>query len=245
LLEDLAATTSFTSTGASGRSVIVVKDGQSVSAAWPDVAPAASQADLAVEGGHEVGPDPLPACARAVAITALEQRSILVIKGVARPQFSGQPVFVTYEPTGARVIATPVVQGDGSYQAGIPLPRGPLARSSDARFTAHIGGADSKAIKRTRRLVASAVDYADGKIRVAGLIRRPMPGERVEVTQGDSCGDYRTVGSVRVDSSGRFRGAVAFRSAKDAIAVRLKARVRGDEGGSFMTFSIAVPISLN
>jgi hypothetical protein len=241
-LDNLAATTNFSSTGATGRSVSATKDGQSVAVGWPDVDPSSSQSDLATEDGQSVGRDLLPACARAVAIARIEHGARVVIDGLARTQFSGQRVFITYEPTGARVLAAPRVHSDGSYHARIPLPAGPLAASNRARFTAHIGGADSKAIKRTRRLVASAVGYGDGKIRVAGLVNGPLPGARVQVTEGDSCGRYHPVGSVSVSPSGAFRGAVAFHSDRDAVAVRLRVPVRGEEGGSFTTYSIATRV---
>lgn len=241
--ENLAATATFTSTTHLGRSVTATKDGQTVTVTWPDTTPDASQADLAGAAGNPVGPDPLPACARDVAITAITAHgSNVTIEGVARPRYSGQQVFINYEPLGQRVIAAPTVQGDGSFRASTRRPTGRFAGTNAARYTAVIGGPGSKALKLSRRFAESDVAYRDGRLQVEGKVKAPVAtSERVRVMQGDSCGSYRQVGTVRLTKSGTFDGSVPFGFTRAAVAIRLQAEARnsGSDAGRFTTYSIA------
>jgi hypothetical protein len=142
------------------------------------------------------------------------------------------------------VIGEPTVRSDGTFRETTRRPVGRFAGTSSARYAATIGGVTSKAVKLTRRLGESRVTYSGGRLHVRGRISGPLAsGERVRVMRGDTCGEYRQVGSVRLSRSGTFDGSVAFRSDEPSVAIRLQARVRGEDS-TFTTFSLAQLLSL-
>jgi hypothetical protein len=246
-LSGAVASAVFTSTAAAGRLVTATFDRQSLTYTWENVPPGASQSQLERDRGREVLPDPLPSCARHVAITNLTSDGRRVtLSGLARTAYSGERVFVSFRPTGGRVVATPTVNPDGTWTATVTRPAEPNPTSNLARYTAAIAGQTSRAIKVTRRLTSSTIGFGSGRLQIRGRVSTPlMAGARVQVAEGDYCGRYTTIGSLRLGANGRFSGQIAPRTNARATFVRLRVNVRSARGRTTVTtFSIVTRVAL-
>lgn len=195
----------------------------------------------------------LPACARDlmisdVAVSGRRSR----IEGRARRAFAGQQVSVRYQPSGSRVIARPRVRADGTFSTTVSRPSSPPKTSDRARYSARIGGTDTRWIKLTRRMGSTTVEHdpQTGRLSVSGTVAPPVArGARLQVTRSDVCGDYKTIGTLRVHSNGTFNGTVATApSAAAPVAfIRLSLRVRSSNrrsASTFTTYSIVQPVPI-
>lgn len=196
----------------------------------------------------------LPACTRDLGITDVAKvGSRSRVRGRARLKFAGQQVQLRYQPSGTRVIGRARVREDGTFSATVSRPPRPAASSDQARYSARIGSTSTRWIKLTRRMGSTTITYdaRTGQLHISGSVQRPtVPGERLQVQRSDLCGAYRTVGSIRVHSDGRFSGTVAATPLAPApiAGVRLALRVRSSNrrnANTFTTFSIVqlVPIT--
>ncbi|MGH2905584.1 MAG: hypothetical protein ACRDKI_02305 [Solirubrobacterales bacterium] len=239
-----AATTTFTSSSSTGRTVSAQYDNQLVSYAWPDFEPPPQPPPPAPI-------DPLPACAANVAITNVAVRgSRSLVSGIARLKFAGQRVSIQYRATGRRVVARPTVRADGSFSVTVRRPSRPGVGSNLARYRAILGNTATRWIKLTRRLVTSSIRYADGRVTVDGRVITPIARRAtMVVTRADACGRYARVGSFSYSRrTGRFSRSVEVTrpAAPTAVFVRLNTRVRssGHSRKEFTTFSIVAPLVL-
>lgn len=193
-------------------------------------------------------PDSLPTCAKNVVITAVYRTGTKTrIRGTARLQYAGQKVSIQYQPTGSKVIATPVVQADGSFAVSVSRPSKPSYTSNSARYRATLQGSTTSWIKLTRRMNSSFVGYAgDGRLQVNGSVSPPIAkGQPLRVERSDACGNYRQIGSLRVRSNGDFGGTVSTGGGSPtAVFIRLRARVTKSSNTRyrFNTYSIVQPV---
>jgi hypothetical protein len=193
-------------------------------------------------------PDTLPACARDVVITSVYRTgSATRIRGIARLKFAGQRVSIQYQPSGAKIIAKPLVAANGSFSVNVSRPAKPAYTSNQARYRAVLGSQKTSWIKLTRRMGSSAVsDAGNGRLQVNGSASLPLAkGQPLRVERSDACGNYRQIGSLRVRSNGDFSGTVASGGASQtAVFIRLKLRVAkaSNPNSRFTTYSIVQPV---
>lgn len=196
----------------------------------------------------------LPACAREVMITDVAQvgSSRSRISGRARLKFAGQPALLRFQPSGNRVIARPRIANDGTFSVTVRRPARPAPTSDRARYQVQLGNTTTAWVKLTRRMGSTTVRYESdrGRLRITGRAAPPLVrGARAQVRRSDICGAYRTIGTLRVDSRGRFDGHVSTAPlAPSPVAfIRLSLRVRSSNRSSasvFRTYSIVQPVPI-
>lgn len=193
-------------------------------------------------------PDPLPACARDVAITDVTRTGARTrLRGIARSQYIGKKVKIQYQPSGKKTIATPKVKADGSWSVVVNRPKKPAWTSNSARYRAILRSTSTAWIKLSRRMGATAVtDNGNGTLRVSGSVSLPIAkGQPVRVERSDACGRYRQIGTLKMKSKGTFGGNVpSGGGAEAAVYIRIKARVAKSSNPRyrFNTYSIVQPV---
>lgn len=193
-------------------------------------------------------PDPLPTCAKDVAITSVQRTGTRTrIRGIARLAFVGQKVAIQYRPTGKKTVGTVKVKADGSWSIVVKRPARPKWTSNQARYRAVLKKTTTGWLKLSRRMNATAVTYNDnGGLRVTGSASKPVvAGRTVRVMRSDACGAWRTIGTVRMNRSGTFSGTVPSGGGSEAaVYIRVQARVAQPHNTKrrFNTYSIVQPV---
>lgn len=195
-------------------------------------------------------PDTLPTCAKNVVITDVKRvGSRTRIRGLARLQYVGQRVGIEYQPTGSKKVASPKVLPDGSFSVVVNRPSSPSYSSNQARYRAVLGSSKTSWIKLTRRMGGSAVTYngpGSGTLTVTGSVSLPIAkGQPVRVERSDACGNYRQIGTVKMNRDGTFAGTVPTGGGSQAaVNIRIKARVAKSSNPRyrFNTYSIVQPV---
>lgn len=160
-------------------------------------------------------------------INVLQQGNHVQLLGAADRKYVGRRVSIVFTHTG-QVVATPVVQKDGTFTATAPLPPKSIRYSNLSRYEARIDNERSLNLKLFRRMVTQSMTVKNGKVTIAGQIVRPLaaPAKAIIVKQRVSCSRLVTVGTIRPDKSGRFQVTLPGPPNQQAAVYRLQTEVR-------------------
>jgi hypothetical protein len=162
-----------------------------------------------------------------VLIDVLRKGNRVSLLGAADKKYIGRRVSIVFPHTG-QVVATPVVQPDGTFTATAPLPAASIRYTNLARYQARIDKERSLNLKLFRRMVTQSVTSAGGKVTIAGRIVRPLatPRRPIIIKQRVSCTQLVTVGKVMPARDGSFRVTLPGPPQRQAAVYRLQTQVR-------------------
>lgn len=181
-----------------------------------------------------------------IAITDISQRSGRVrILGVTKSANAGETIQIAFRPADD-VVATAVVNGDGSFRATAPLPPRSIRNTDKARYRASLGTSTTPWLKLTRRLAVSGLHGLEGDLDIGGRLLGPrVKGARITITTQTDCdAPPKVLGHIAVDSDGSFGRLVGLPETTSGLVVRLSAVVRSAGGGTATTYSIARPVQI-
>ncbi|MBJ7329083.1 MAG: hypothetical protein JHC95_04240 [Solirubrobacteraceae bacterium] len=171
----------------------------------------------------------------------------VTISGVARLERAGERIRLTYQATGDKTVAQPVIGPDGGWHATVTRPSSPPPTSNRARYRATLGTQQTRSIKVSRRVSRNDITYDGDRLRIRGRVTKPLaPGARALVTRSDACGRYRTVASLPIARDGTYEGSATVSPKTDeAVFLRMKVRVRTSGQEPATTYSIVRPVVLS
>lgn len=158
----------------------------------------------------------------------------VALSGIAVLRLAGQRITITRagKPVGSATVAA-----DGTFATTVGLPS---ATQRTTRLQATIGGAVSRALKPSRRLVIAPPVTVGGKVRVTGrLLAHDAGGRPLAVRRQDGCApaDVHLVATVRTDRTGRFSVLLDPPDAHNAVTVY---RLKTSTGSNTYTLPIVV-----
>jgi hypothetical protein len=162
-----------------------------------------------------------------VLIDVVRKGNQVSLLGAADKKYIGRRVSIVFPHTG-QVVATPVVQPDGTFTATAPLPAASIRYTNLARYQARIDNERSLNLKLFRRMVTQSVTSSGGKVTIAGRIVRPLatPARPIVIKQRVSCSQLVTVGKVMPARDGSFRVTLPGPPQSQAAVYRLQTQVR-------------------
>ncbi|MGE4426236.1 MAG: hypothetical protein AB7G37_07285 [Solirubrobacteraceae bacterium] len=184
-------------------------------------------------------PTPDPGAGVAGAALQCESRQVVLtdvrrsgsrvrLAGAADRAHIGKTVQLRFLATG-KVVARAKVGKDGLFSATAKRPAKRYLRSSSkTRYQARVAGKSSKALRLVRRMNFTSVRRTGNRIRFKGRASAPRITSRqtVVLKRRVGCGSWKTIGRVKLTSSGRFTKTVADGQGDQAAAYRADTRVR-------------------
>jgi hypothetical protein len=173
----------------------------------------------------------LQCTSRRLVLTDVLQRGNRVrLTGAADKRYVGKQVNLHFVPPfgGGPRVATATVQKDGSFSASAKLPPKRLRNSNRARYQARIGDERSLRLKFRRRMAVQTVKVADGKVRIAGRVSRPLaaPARTIEVRERVSCKTWRVVKRIKPKRDGSWSTTLDAPESQLAGTYRFTTKVR-------------------
>jgi FG-GAP repeat len=158
--------------------------------------------------------------AQVALIDVVPQGSHVLITGAARQILAGKDVSIKLIGT-KKIVATPKVEADGSFNATVPLPPARIRNTNLARYEASVGSDHSEALKLDRRAYLISATRSANNVLISGKATAPFKeGTPVQITLRVTCQTYRMVGKAKLSASGDFTATVpAPTAAEQAIAV--------------------------
>jgi hypothetical protein len=139
-----------------------------------------SRGDVACD--HAVPQGQLSCTSRKPAlIDVLNRDGYRRLHGAADLQYVGRRVDVV-SLWDSKVVARPIVQRDGTFQAKGALPPKALRTSNRARYQARIGNERSLDLKLFRRMLVEQMSSSDGDVTIKGRIVGPLGKPRRAIT---------------------------------------------------------------
>ena len=128
---------------------------------------------------------------------------------------------------GPRVARAKVAQ-DGSFRTTAKLPPRRVRGSNNTRYQARLGKERSLRLKLRRRMVVRSVRVSGGKVRIRGVVTRPLaaPARTIEVRRRVSCKRWVLVKRIRPKRDGSWSTTVDAPPSQLAAAYRFATKVR-------------------
>jgi hypothetical protein len=184
-----------------------------------------SRGDVACD--HAVPQGQLSCTSRKLAlIDVLNRDGYTRLYGAADLQYVGRRVDVVSLWDG-KVVARPIVQRDGTFQAKGAQPPKSLRRGNRARYQARVGRERSLELKLFRRMLVEQMSSSKGKVTIAGRVVGPLakPAHAITIKRRVSCTKDVTVKAVKPDASGRFAATIPAPPTGQAAVYRLQTSV--------------------
>jgi hypothetical protein len=180
-------------------------------------------------------------------IDVISRGSYTRLYGVADLKYVGKRVDVVSLWDG-KVVARPIVQRDGSFQAKGALPPGSLRRGNRARYQARVGRERSLDLKLFRRMLVDEMSSGKGTVTIKGRVVRPLaePSSTITIKRRVSCTKEVTVKTIKPDASGRFSATISAPTTGQAAVYRLQTSVRKHASSPklFPTFTLPRAVEL-
>jgi hypothetical protein len=197
---------------------------------------------------HAVPQGQLSCTSRKLAlIDVLSRDGYTRLHGAADLQYVGRRVDVVSLWNG-KVVARPIVQRDGTFQAKGALPPKALRRGNRARYQARIGRERSLDLKLFRRMLVEQMSSSKGNVTIAGRVVGPLanPARAITIKRRVSCTKDVTVKTIKPDESGRFTVTIPAPPTGQGAVYRLQTSVRkhADNPKLFPTFTLPRAVEL-
>ncbi len=167
---------------------------------------------------------------RAISLVSADVRGKeVLLKGLVGPALAGKDVSLYEDSTrGSKTsrftkVKTVKASTNGTFTARVPKPAG--RNLVKTRYRAISQGAKSPTLKLPQSLRSTAIEAKGGTMTVRGHVKRKLLGRGNRVTiQRLVCGHYRTVGSAKPSSTGRYE--VTFPTPRLGGVAYFRARAR-------------------
>jgi hypothetical protein len=191
----------------------------------------ASDVDCSAAGAASPSQAALQCTTRRLVLTDVyERRGRVRLEGAADRRFIGRTVDIHYvRPFGGGPrVARAKVAKDGSFRTTAKLPPRRVRGSNNTRYQARLGKERSLRLKLRRRMVVRSVRVSGGKVRISGVVTRPLasPVRTIEVRRRVSCKRWVLVKRIRPRSSGAWSTTVDAPPSQLAAAYRFATKVR-------------------
>lgn len=125
-------------------------------------------------------------------------------------------------------VARATVARDGSFRTTAKLPPRRVRGSNSTRYQARLGTERSLRLKLRRRMVVRSVRVSGGKVRIRGVVTRPLaaPARTIEVRRRVSCKRWVLVKRIRPERDGSWSTTVDAPPSQLAAAYRFATKVR-------------------
>jgi hypothetical protein len=205
-----------------------------------------SRGDVACD--HAVPQGQLSCTSRKPAlIDVLNRDGYRRLHGAADLQYVGRRVDVV-SLWDSKVVARPIVQRDGTFQAKGALPPKALRTSNRARYQARIGNERSLDLKLFRRMLVEQMSSSDGDVTIKGRIVGPLgkPRRAITIKRRVSCTRDVTVNAVTPNASGKFAVTIPAPPTGQAAVYRLQTSVPRSARNAklFPTFTLPRAVEL-
>ena len=160
----------------------------------------------------------------------LERSGRVRLTGAADRKLIGRTVdihLVRARGGGPRV-ARAKVRSDGSFRTTAKLPPRRVRGSNNTRYQARLGRERSLRLKLRRRMIVRSVRVSGGKVRIRGVVTRPLaaPARTIEVRRRVSCKRWVLVKRIRPRRDGSWSTTVDAPPSQLAAAYRFATKVR-------------------
>ena len=125
-------------------------------------------------------------------------------------------------------VARAKVTRDGSFRTTAALPPRRVRGSNNTRYQARLGKERSLRLKLRRRMVVRSVRVSGGKVRIRGVVTRPLasPIRTIEVRRRVSCRRWVLVKRIKPKADGSWSTTVDAPPSQQAAAYRFATKVR-------------------
>ena len=192
--------------------------------------------------------DPTACFAKGVTIYNMKVKGKkMTISGFARTSYAGKEVTINFQPTKSKVIGRTTVNADGSFTATVAAPAKKLRKKGTTRYRANVPGESSLWFKFDRRMGSNEATFADGSLKVAGFLTKPLdPKSVLTITARTGCNEpWKKIGTAKINKrSGAFSASLPYQPSTGVVFVRMYAKVRktAKSKKTMTTYSFVIPV---